>query len=247
MRNRIITLAALAALATAPGLAAAANQAEGKRTTDIGIIVGGVFGAIVGGPPGAIAGMTLGGVAADREVEARRNGELEVRLAELAAEQGELAGERARLQARITELDRDLAQERRMAAARPDVAALADGLAFSVGFRTNSAQPPEQAASSLEALALLLSAVPSLEVRIDGYADPRGTDDLNRSLSEARATAIRDQLLAAGIPADRISIVGHGAPQLDAAATAGDPDGWALQRRADIRLEHKDERMVARP
>ncbi|NHA14977.1 OmpA family protein [Thioalkalivibrio sp. XN279] len=247
MRNRIITLAALAALATAPGLASAANPPEGKRTTDIGIVVGGVLGAIVGGPPGAIAGMTLGGITAEREVEARRNGELEGQLTALAAEQRELSGERARLQARITELDRELGQERRMAAARPDVAALADGLAFSVGFRTNSAQPPDQAVDSLEALALLLSAVPSLEVRIDGYADPRGTEVLNRSLSEARATAIRDQLLAAGIPADRISIAGHGAPQLDPAAAPADPDGWALQRRADIRLEHKDERVVARP
>lgn len=247
MKHRIITLAALAALAVAPGLASAAEQAEGKRATNIGIVVGGVLGAVLGGPPGAIAGMTLGGVVVDREVETRRNGELEGELEALATAQRELAGERARLQARVTELDRDLAQERRAAAARPDVAALADGLAFSVGFRTNSAQPPEQAVDSLEALALLLRAVPSLEVHIDGYADPRGTDELNRSLSETRATAIRDQLLAAGIDADRITIAGHGAPQRDAAAAPVDPDGWAFQRRADIRLEHKDERVVARP
>jgi len=247
MRIRIITLAALAALAAAPGPASAANPAEGKRATNIGIVVGGVLGAVVGGPPGVIAGMTLGGVVTDREMKARRNGQLEEELTALAEVQREVATDRTRLQARVRELDRDLAQERRVAAARPDVAALADGLAFSVGFRTNSAQPPEQAASSLEALALLLNAVPSLEVQIDGYADPRGTQDLNRALSEARATAIRDQLLAAGIPAERISIAGHGAPQLDAAAAATDPDGWALQRRADIRLEHKDEQVVARP
>lgn len=247
MRHRIITLAALAALAAAPGLASAADRPDSQRTTDIGIIVGGVLGAIVGGPPGAIAGMTLGGVTAEREAEARRNGDLEAQATALAAERRALAGEHSRLQARVVELDRDLAQERRLAAARPDVAALADGLAFSVGFRTNSAQPPEQSVDSLEALALLLSAVPSLEVRIDGYADPRGTEALNRSLSAARASAIRDQLLAAGIPADRISSAGHGAMQLDAAPEPADPDGWALQRRVDIRLEHKDERVVARP
>jgi outer membrane protein OmpA-like peptidoglycan-associated protein len=247
MRHRIITLAALAALATAPGLASAAAPAEGKRATDIGIMVGGVLGAIVGGPPGAIAGMTLGGITAEREVGVRRNGELEEQVTALTEEGRIIAGERARLQARVTELDHDLAQERRLAAARPDVAALADGLAFSVGFRTNSARPPAQAVDSLEALALLLSAVPSLEVRIDGYADPRGTEALNRSLSEARATAIRDQLLAAGIPADRISIAAHGALQPDPAAESAGPDEWALQRRADISLEHKDERVVARP
>jgi len=247
MRNRIITLAAIAALATAPGLASAANAAEGKRTADIGIMVGGVLGAIVGGPPGAIAGMTLGGITAEREVTARRNGEMEVELGALAGEHRALSRERTLLQARVTELDRDLAQERQAAAARPDVAALADGLAFSIGFRTNSAQPPAQAGDSLEALALLLNAVPSLEVHIDGYADPRGAAALNRSLSEARATAIRDQLLAAGIPAERISMAGHGAQQAEGTPAIADPDGWALQRRAEIRLQQKDARMVARP
>lgn len=247
--KKIIVLAVLAALAVAATPARAETPDSPQRATSIGIVVGGVLGAVVGGPPGAIAGMTLGGVVTERELGARRNGELEAETAALAQARQRLAAERNGLQARVAELDRHLAHERQLAAARPDVSELADGLAFSVGFRTDSAEPPATADSSLEALALLIAAVPGLEVRLDGYADPRGADDHNLVLSEARATAIRDRLVAAGIPADRIRLAGHGAPAAEGAAT--DPDGWALQRRVEIRLERNlqgdEERVVARP
>lgn len=245
MNKKFIVLAALAALATAAARVEAATPDASKRATDVGIVVGGVLGAIVGGPPGAIAGMTLGGVATDRELGARRNGELEAETAALARERDRLAADRSGLQARVTELDRQLGQERRLAAARPDVARLADGLAFSVGFRTDSAEPPDTADDSLAALALLIAAVPSLEVQLDGYADPRGADAHNLALSQARAAAIRDRLVAAGIPASRIRLAGHGAMQAGEAASG--PDDWALQRRVEIRLESTEERVVARP
>lgn len=245
MSRKIITLAALAALATAGTPAGAATPENGQGATSIGIVAGGILGAVVGGPPGAIAGMALGGIATERELEARRNGELEAETATLAQERDRLAAERSGLQARVTELDRHLEHERRLAAARPEVSELADGLAFSVGFRTDSAEPPATADESLAALALLIAAVPSLEVQLDGYADPRGADEHNLALSQARAAAIRDRLVAAGIPASRIRLAGHGATA--DGETTGDPDGWALQRRVEIRLERDEERVVARP
>mgnify|MGYP001255140170 CR=1 FL=1 len=245
MKQKIIALAALAALGTASAPALAGEAGAQARVTDVGVVIGGGLGAIAGGPPGAIAGMTLGGVVADREVAARRNGELEAETAALARERRQLQAERGVLQARVVELDRHLAHERQLVASRPDVSELADGLAFSVGFRTDSADPPAATDGRLEALALLLAAVPALEVQLDGYADPRGAEAHNLALSQARATAIRDRLVAAGIPASRIRMTGHGAP--NAAETDADPDGWALQRRVEIRLERDEERVVARP
>ena len=251
MKRSIITLAALAALgaasALAPAPALAGERPAESRATDIGIALGGIVGAVVAGPPGAIAGMALGGLTVDHELKARDNRRLAEEGVALAAERDRLVTERARLQAHAGGLERSLERERRLAASRPDTAALADGLEFSVGFRSNSAEPPEQAAGSLDALALLIAAVPSLEVRLDGYADPRGDQLHNMSLSAARAAAIRDQLVAAGIPESRIRMAGHGAPATDGEALAADPDGWALQRRVDIRLERNDERVVARP
>ena len=45
---------------------------------------------------------------------------------------------------------------------------------------------------------------PSTMVGIDGYADPRGTDQYNQALSERRVNAIRDALLKAGVSRDKI-------------------------------------------
>lgn len=247
--KKIIVLGVLAALACAAAPARAGSPDSSKRATSIGIVVGGVLGAVVGGPPGAIAGMTLGGVATERELAARHNAELEAESAALAQAQQRLAREHSTLQARVTELDRQLDYERQLAAARPDVSELADGLAFSVGFRTDSAELPVGADGGLEALALLIAAVPGLEVQLDGYADPRGADQHNLALSAARAAAIRDRLVAAGIPADRIRLSAHGA--IESGDANPDPDGWALQRRVEIRLERNPQsdgaRVVARP
>lgn len=50
---------------------------------------------------------------------------------------------------------------------------------------------------------------PGHEVGIDGYADPN-----DYALSERRVIAVRDALIEAGVPADRISIGSFGNPQL---------------------------------
>jgi outer membrane protein OmpA-like peptidoglycan-associated protein len=49
-----------------------------------------------------------------------------------------------------------------------------------------------------------------LVVRLDGYADPRGTDPHNIQLSQRRVEAVKKALIDAGVPADRIRIAAHG-------------------------------------
>jgi len=51
---------------------------------------------------------------------------------------------------------------------------------------------------------------PSLQVGIDGYADPRGTDPHNQALSQRRVDAVRDALIEAGVPAYKIQAVAFG-------------------------------------
>jgi len=45
---------------------------------------------------------------------------------------------------------------------------------------------------------------------IEGHADVRGTDEWNQTLSEARAEAVRAQMIKAGFPADKVQTVGYG-------------------------------------
>ena len=51
---------------------------------------------------------------------------------------------------------------------------------------------------------------PNVVVRIDGYADERGTVDYNAGLGYERATAARDYLIGLGVPASRISVSSKG-------------------------------------
>lgn len=72
-------------------------------------------------------------------------------------------------------------------------------------------------------------------VVLEGHADARGTDDYNQSLAQARAESVRNELIANGVPAERLSTVsfGKGKPVF-----ADDAD-WAhaVNRRVSVDLK----------
>jgi outer membrane protein OmpA-like peptidoglycan-associated protein len=45
---------------------------------------------------------------------------------------------------------------------------------------------------------------PSLRLGIDGSMDPRGSDPRSQDLSDRRVNTVRDALIQAGVPANRI-------------------------------------------
>lgn len=210
----------------------------------IGVVAGGIIGALLGGPPGAIAGAALGGYTGERTHEAGKVETLQANNAALSAERDRLASEGESLQADLAQTRRKLALEHEAAAEVASAAALAHGLEFGVGFRTDSAEPPDLETDGLAALAALVNAVPELEVQLDGYADPRGSEEHNLRLSTERAEAIRRRLVELGVGADRIRVAGHGATT---SADAADPDAWAFERRVSIRLGLSEDRLAARP
>jgi outer membrane protein OmpA-like peptidoglycan-associated protein len=245
MNRKLISLAVIAALASSPALADEAHRKE-TRNNNVGIIAGGVLGAIVGGPPGAIAGMAVGGVTVDREQKIRRNDELSQSVAALTVERDSLQSDNRSQKARLADLAQRLGELEALAESRVDAGLLAHGLELEVGFRTDSASLPDGASDALEALAGLLQAVPEMKVHLDGYADPRGAEQHNVKLSAARAEAVRDHLVAAGISPERIRLTAHGALGTLGPEASADPDGWALQRRVSIRLESGDGQFAAR-
>jgi outer membrane protein OmpA-like peptidoglycan-associated protein len=82
---------------------------------------------------------------------------------------------------------------------------------------------------------------PELKVRVDGYADPRGSVDDNLKLSQARANAVRDLFLAAGIDEEMLEVNAYGKSQ----SVASDNDGYALERRVRLTLQAQDGAAVA--
>ena len=73
---------------------------------------------------------------------------------------------------------------------------------------------------------------PTTMVGIDGYADPRGTDQYNQALSQRRVDAIRDALLKAGVPRDKIQTGAFGEmrPKCQEATEAC----WQSDRRVEV-------------
>lgn len=62
-------------------------------------------------------------------------------------------------------------------------------------------------AEELDAMVRLLNEVPDTPVRIYGYADHSGTEQINKRLTQQRAEALRDYLIDKGIAPERIKTV----------------------------------------
>ena len=88
------------------------------------------------------------------------------------------------------------------------------GLVLTLGdvvFDAGKASLQPSAMTAIDRLAQLLSVYPERSVRIEGHTDSVGDDATNQQLSERRAAAVRDALLARGVEAARIEAVGYGA------------------------------------
>jgi outer membrane protein OmpA-like peptidoglycan-associated protein len=73
---------------------------------------------------------------------------------------------------------------------------------------------------------------PTLGVLVVGYTDSIGSDAYNLRLSERRAGAVRDHMVAQGIEAGRIEASGRG--KADPVADNATPEGRAQNRRVEI-------------
>ena len=89
----------------------------------------------------------------------------------------------------------------------------------------------------LEEIADTLARTPTLEhLDIQGHTDDTGTPDHNKSLSEARANAVLDWLVAHGIDASRLTA--HGFGQERPLSPNVTPQGRARNRRVEFIISH---------
>ncbi len=99
-------------------------------------------------------------------------------------------------------------------------------------FETNSARIKE--AGELDQLVKILKENPKYNVMVNGFADGSGTDEINKPLSEQRATSVRSYLVSKGIKADRIKTTGQGSS--NPIADNNTPEGREKNRRAEITI-----------
>lgn len=186
-----------------------------------------VAGTILGGPVGLFAG-ALGGAWLGEQIDAAQAGEKA--RAELGQVRTELAASEQRLAALREEADR-YAQ-----------LALAQ-LQLELLFKTDAAELTPAGRERLALVADFLRLNPEIQVRLDGYADPRGAADYNRQLSAQRVDAVAELLAREQVNPARIKSFSHGAAQ--SSAPAGDYDAYAMERRVSISLYRADEPALA--
>ncbi len=216
----------------------------GPPQEPIGFVTGGVIGAFAAGPFGAVIGAGLGTWLGNRVHRAGEATKAESLAASLQLEKTSLESREAALQAEKAQLvDRNrsltVKVEQLSSAvtaaqlAKNDPAEALDGLQGDVLFRTGSAEINADVVRQIQGLAQAIRQSPELKIRVDGYADPRGGTTANLKLSEARANAVRDLLLASGVRDDALEVNAYG----KSLSVADDPDGYALERRVRLTLQ----------
>ena len=157
-----------------------------------------------------------------RADQSRRVAEARAREADLARREAELAvaaAESLRIQREVGNADtgagRYILGEGVFAAGRADLTAAA--------------------AAQLDEAAAFVAAAPGRRARIEGHTDSRGSANLNQALSQQRAEAVRDALVARGVEASRLVAVGRGSDR--PVASNDTPEGRARNRRVEIILE----------
>jgi outer membrane protein OmpA-like peptidoglycan-associated protein len=237
------------------GVSAAALAGEPKPRPPqepVGFVSGAVIGAFAAGPIGAVVGAGLGAWLGNRVHRASDAKKAEVQVAVLESDKSELQTEKSALltekqqladtnQSLSAKLD-DLSQKiKTVQTAKEDASEVLDGLQGDVLFRTGSAEITADIAHQIQVLAQAVTKSPELKIRVDGYADPRGTIDTNLKLSQDRANAVRDLLLASGVGEEALEVNAYGKSQ----STAEDTDGFALERRVRLTLKMESGAAVA--
>jgi outer membrane protein OmpA-like peptidoglycan-associated protein len=102
-----------------------------------------------------------------------------------------------------------------------------------VTFETGSARLQPGSYVALDSVATVLLANPKMKVEIGGHVDNAGTPADNQHLSTLRAEAVRNYLVAKGVPFQQMVARGYGATMPRTPDTT--PQGRAANRRIEIR------------
>jgi outer membrane protein OmpA-like peptidoglycan-associated protein len=181
----------------------------GKRTA-----VGTGAGAATGAGAGAIIGHQMhneaGGAAIGAAVGAVLGGTLGNRLDRQAKDLAQIAETQRTQEGIVTKLKND------------------------VLFDYNSADLKAQAKSNVDQIGSILKQYPEDHIIVVGYTDNKGSQMYNQQLSERRARSVKLALVAAGVPAESIEVMGQG--ESNPIASNDTPAGQAKNRRVELQI-----------
>jgi outer membrane protein OmpA-like peptidoglycan-associated protein len=188
-----------------------ARETSGSKRGGAGFASGALVGGAAGGPIGLIVGATVGGIMGERSQ--KKNEQLTRRKAESA----QLASQMETLNSSLTTIE-----------------GKAGEVGSTVQFRTGETGVRDSDKARLAKLGALVAGLPDVRVRVSGFADARGDEALNLSLSQQRAEMVARELENAGIPKERMTIEAMGERFASTDAVA---DDQAFERCVEIRVE----------
>ncbi|MGQ0677076.1 MAG: peptidoglycan-associated lipoprotein Pal, partial [Rhodospirillales bacterium] len=96
-------------------------------------------------------------------------------------------------------------------------------------FDTDKSDLTPAGRATLEKQAAWLKKYPTVRITVEGHCDERGTREYNLALGERRATAVKNYLVALGIPASRVQTISYGKER--PAAVGSSEQAWSQNRR----------------
>ena len=217
MKVSTILSGALLVVVAQSGMAAEKNTdlEEGR-----GALGGSIIGAALGGPVGASAGIILGGGVIGKHWGLRRI-DNEYRE-ELVASNETLEAEARELERYIAELNTDIDtllaksnewQKRQLP----------------IQFKTASSEIEAHYESQLKDIASLLARNPDTSVVLSGFADRRGDEAYNQTLSEQRVDVVKAYLLSNGV--NRNQVIAQAFGETQPVAAEGSAESHFFDRR----------------
>ena len=139
------------------------------------------------------------------------------------------AAEEARARAEAAEREREMAEQRRREQAR--TAAL-ETLRERVHFDYDQSDITPEAERVLRQKVEILRSNPSVQLRIEGHADERGSTEYNLALGNRRAESVRQFFTNFGLAANRFTTTSFGEER--PLVNRADEAAWAQNRRAEF-------------
>ncbi|HEU4829173.1 MAG TPA: OmpA family protein [Gemmatimonadales bacterium] len=199
-------------------LAAALVAGGCAKNAQRGAVIGGAGGAVVGGVVGAATGSTAKGA---------------IIGAAVGGAAGAIIGDQ--MDRRAREIDRDIPGAEVERVGEGILVTFESGILF--GFDSTTIQP--QGRENLRTLAANLDKYPDTDLLIVGHTDDVGADSYNQTLSERRARAAADYLIAQGVDRSRLRTSGRG--EIEPVAENTSESGRQENRRVEIAIYANEE------
>jgi len=247
MKKQLISIAIASTLLAATAQNAFAGEqriSDNKHKQYIGTGIGATAGAVFAGPVGFIVGGLIGNLAAKHDAmddkisdhpPAANKLYTEAETKPVSAPATEDVTAETLIVAQAGEIESVIKDDiRGHSSVLKDI--LVEDMNLDVFFLSGSTTVETFYKPQMQTIARLMQAMPDIDIHLDGYSDRRGDKDTNLALSDERLNAVRDELVQAGIDADRVHMNAFG--ELQFVSRPGDLEAYSFDRRVVIRFQH---------